>query len=453
MVRTNSALAYARQVTANEATIASFFFISAAIQWANGHLSRLALAGVTAGLACCVRGLLSDDRRLRWPLPYLILGWEFLTLWSARPSVGLAVPDTPFRTGVLFCAAAALAACVVKNRRWRQVAFGAAVAGFFATGAWTLHRAPAPAIDVYAFHQGASAALLSGANPYEIRTRDIYPPNISRSLYGPGVSVNGWLTFGFPYPPVSLLVSSLGYWLVGDCRYAHLAAICLAALLFAYARPSRLSFVAALLFLFTPRVFFVLEQSWTEPVLVFLFACTVFCRCRFPGAAPWIAGLLLAGKQYMVFIAPAVLRKWREVPKAAFAAVLVTAPFAMWNLAAFYHSVVELQFIQPLRPDALSYMAELSLYGIRMPGWAPFLLTAVAIAFVVHKAPSTTTTSCSAVAFVLIVFFIFNKGAFCNYYYLVAGTLASAIATADVKMSVDTPETQVENPGAVHTQY
>ena len=439
-MRIEGMMAFARRVTASEATIASLFFISAAIQLQNGHLSRPALAGVTVGLGCCAWGLVSDDRRLRWPLPYLVLGFEFLALLFSRPSIGLAADAAPFRAGILFCSAAAFAVCAVRNHRWRQVAFGAAVAGMFAVGVWMLRTTPVPGIDVYNLHQEASAALFSGANPYAIRPRDTYQPNDSRRVYGPGISVNGRLTFGFPYPPVSLLISSLGYLLAGDCRFAHLAAICAAALLLAYARPSRLSFVAALLFLFTPRVFFVLEQSWTEPVVVFLLAATIFCRCRFPRAAPWATGVLLAGKQYMIFTAPALLKKWRDVPKAAIAGVLVTAPLALWNLTEFFRSTVIVQFAQPFRLDALSYMAQLGRYGIRIPGWVPFLLTAAAIVFVVRKAPATTTAICSAVAFVLIVFFVFNKNAFCNYYYLIIGALACAIATADVKTPVTTPQ-------------
>jgi hypothetical protein len=432
-LQTKWVLASAWRVTANEATIASLFFISAAIQWNEGYLSRVSLAAVTLGLAFCTWGFLSDDRRLRWPLPYLVLGWEFGALLFSRPSAGLAADALPFRAGILFCAAAAFAVCVVENRLWRQVAFGAAVAGLFATGAWMLRSTPVPAIDVYNLHQEASAALFSGANPYEIRIPDIYPPDVSPWLYGPGISVNGRLTVGFPYPPVSLLISSLGYLLAGDCRYAHLVAICAAALLLGYARSSKLGFVASLLFLFTPRVFFVLEQDWSETVVAFLLAITVFCRCRFPAAAPWATGLLLAGKQYMIFTAPALLRKWREVPRAACAAFVVTAPLALWNVAEFVRSTVIFHLAQPFRLNALSYMAQLRRYGIHLPIWVPFLLTVAAMVFVVRRAPATTTAISSAVAFLLIAFLICNKAAFCNYYYLVIGALAAAIATADVK--------------------
>jgi hypothetical protein len=56
--------------------------------------------------------------------------------------------------------------------------------------------------------------------------------------------------------------------------------------------------------------------------------------------------------------------------------------------------------------------------------------------FVVRRAPSTKTAVCSAVSFVPMVFLVFNKTAFCNYYYLVFGTLAATIATPDVAGTV-----------------
>ena len=142
----------------------------------------------------------------------------------------------------------------------------------------------------------------------------------------------------------------------------------------------------------------------------------------------------------MIFTAPALLKKWRDVPKAAIAGVLVTAPLALWNVTEFFRSAVIFHFVQPSRLDALSYMAQLGRYDIHMPGWVPFLFTAAAIVFVVRRAPATTTAISSAVAFVLIVFFVFNKAAFCNYYYLVIAALAGAIATADVKTPVTTPQ-------------
>ena len=176
-------------------------------------------------------------------------------------------------------------------------------------GVWILRTTPVPEIDTYNLHQDASAALYSGTDPYGICIPDIYDAVHSKLFYCPGVSVNGRLTVGFPYPPVSLLVSSLGYLVAGDCRYAHLAAICAAALLLGFARPSRLNFIAALALLLLPRNFFIVMEDWSEPVVVFLFAAVVFVRFRFPSMAPWVTGFALAGKQYLFLAVPILLRK------------------------------------------------------------------------------------------------------------------------------------------------
>src|SRR6185437_7177466 len=113
------------------------------------------------------------------------------------------------------------------------------------------------------------------------------------------------LLFGFPYPPLSLLLVLPGY-LLGDFRYAHLAATTLAGALIALSRPGRIATAAAALFLFTPRGFFVLEAGWTEPMAVLMLAALVFAACRAPRASPMIVGLLLVTKQYLVLAAPLV---------------------------------------------------------------------------------------------------------------------------------------------------
>ena len=372
----------------------------------------------------------SGGAGFRMSIVWAGLCWEFFELLTSSPLWGLARPPAPVRAGLLLCLAAAGAACAARTHRWRSAAFGVALAGFLAVGAWLLAHTPAPPIDVAVFHQRGAAALLAGENPYTIRIPDIYNSVDSHRYYGPGVSSGGWLTFAFPYPPVSLLLSAVGYALAGDCRYAHLAAMAIAAALMASARPSRLSFAAALLFLFTPRVFLVVQNAWTEPLLVMLLAAFVFCRCRFPQAAPWVAGLLLAAKPYAVAVAPVLLRKRAEFGKAGVVAVLVTAPLALWNLAGFFRSVVIVQFLQPVRADALSYQAALLRFGLTPPAWVAFVLTGIVLALVWRKAPADVTGICAGAALVLLVFFAFNKQAFCNYYYFVIGIMCCGVATA-----------------------
>src|SRR5262249_5442932 len=159
-----------------------------------------------------------------------------------------------------------------------------------------------PQIDVFLFQRDSIAALLHGENPYAITFPDIY--RSSPFFYGPGLSVGGRLAFGFPYPPLSLFLAMPGQILAGDFRYSQLAAMTLSGGLMAYSRPSPVASAAGAVFLFTPRMFFVLEESWTEPFVVLLLALIVFLASRAPKLVPYAFGLFLAVKQYLVIVIP-----------------------------------------------------------------------------------------------------------------------------------------------------
>ena len=62
--------------------------------------------------------------------------------------------------------------------------------------------------------------------------------------------------------------------------------------------------MCAALYLFTPRSFYVLERGWTEPFVVFLLAATVFCACHLPRALPYLFGLFVSAKQYLILVVP-----------------------------------------------------------------------------------------------------------------------------------------------------
>ena len=99
----------------------------------------------------------------------------------------------------------------------------------------------------------------------------------------------------------------------------------------------------------------------------------------------------------------------------------------------------------PRRSDALSYMSALADRGILLPGWTPFVLAAAAIVFAVRKGEASISAKCNAMGFALILFFIFNKQAFCNYYFLVIGVLACAAATGTASVQdADTDQLRAE---------
>lgn len=308
---------------------------------------------------------------------------------------------------------------------------------------WTYARNPR--IDVFMFQQMSADALLHGQNPYGIRYPSLYPPG--SPFYGPGVvGADNHLDYGFPYFPLSLLLVVPGYAL-GDVRFAHAAAIAASAVLMAAARPAlsarksggaegpwRQSGLAAALFLLSPTVYFIVEQSWTEPVLVFTFSLTMFCALRWKRALPYALGLLIATKQYTIFMVPLAWllvddpRPWRSfvvmLAKAAAVAAAITLPFFLWDPRAFYRAVVAFQFLQPFRLDALSFLVWIyhGFPELTIERWAPFACVLPAIVLALWRCPRSPAGFAAAVTLVYLLFFSFNKQAFANYYYFAIAT-------------------------------
>lgn len=302
---------------------------------------------------------------------------------------------------------------------------------YFICGLWVLRHSPPPPVDICVFQHDSCAALLHGANPYAIDFPNLYD-NAANKMYGPGLVWGGRVHFGYPYPPLSLLMTLPGY-LLGDFRLAHLAAMTLAGLLIGFARPGAMGALAGALFLFTPRAFFVVEAGFTEPLVCLLLAATIFAAYRKPKLVPFFFGLLLVSKQYMILAAPLGFLLFQTNKRswliAAVTGGVVTLPFLV-SPGAFVHSVVTLQFHQPLRSDSLSYFPGL-MQALR---WPPLMLLPFAAAggvllFVLRKFDRTPAAFCLAIALVFMIFFATNKQAFCGYYLLVLCGACGAIAT------------------------
>lgn len=415
------------------------------LQLTNGNLREDAILGLTRALALALGGI-AASRLGRWTpgveaVLAVLLGGALLlqleALVQEHPAMYLRLggpwPYAPLylRLAAEALIAGALLAGSERARRWLVLAL---LAVHFSLGVWLLRTSPSPWIDVFIFETQGVEALLQGRNPYAMTFPNIYGDG---GFYGEGLVENGRLLFGFPYPPLSLYFSTLGKVLGGDPRFAKLVAITLAAGLMAYARGGRLGAGAAALLLLTPRGLFVLEQAWTEPFLIFLLAATVFSACRFPRALPYVFGLLLAVKQYTVFMVPLLplltplrgRQLWGLLWRAGATALAVSLPLIVINVPAFIRSVVTLQLRQPFRMDALSYLSWWVTQGHPQPPvWIAFAAVAVATALVLWRAPRTPAGFAAGVAFVYAIFFAFNKQAFSNYYYFVVGALCIAAA-------------------------
>lgn len=437
-----------------------------AIQWHDGEYTRGAILLIGIAIVCVAFAVASDGgfvlrgklqgqyAAILFITACLILLSQFLTLFIAWPGQDLHRDSVrsllAFHFG-LGCAAIAVATAIfAKGDRLRSASLVAVLCVFLFLGIGMVHTSPNPHIDVWIFERDAARALLNGHNPYAITFPDIYHstlPGYPQQVYGPGLVVNDRCQFGYPYPPVTLLLTTLGYWVTGEPRYAQVVSLVIAGLFIGFTGRGRIAIVAAALLLFTPRIFFILGRAWTEPFAVMLLAATIFCAIRKSRWLPVALGLFLATKQYLILAVPLTFFllppgwKWRDwialLVKAAIVAAVVTLPFALWNFPAFWKSTVTAQQMAPFRWDALSFIVWWGFHGhgdqVKLPNYAILpaaIASLIALAIALRRSPRTPAGFAASLALIGLAFFAFNKQAFCNYYFFVIGAICCAIAAS-----------------------
>ena len=399
------------------ATLASAAAVAATLWRRRGAAPEPALptqivlgAGSVFGLVCHLRGnptFYGDPRALA-------AGFRWLTVTAL----------------VLFSAYLCLhlRASLIKAR------FLLLLACFVFMGVAVLKSSPRPWVDVWVIQQGGAEALLHGLNPYAASYPNIYGAQTAKML-APELLVHGRIA-AYPYPPLTVLVDLGALALFGDVRYALLFLMTGAAFLLARAARSTTGELAALFILFQPRTFFVLEQAWTEPLVL----------CCFAGAALAVAlrkgplvtgaalGLLAASKQTSLFFLlplgfalPSAGRRKALLAAAAVAALLLV-PFALWDPPGFLRGLVRMQLWQPFRDDALS-LAALAAH-LRPGDYSALSLVGVALAAALFaftlRAGLDLPLAATAAAAAWLLTLLLNKQAFCNYYWLAAGLLCAA---------------------------
>jgi hypothetical protein len=427
--------------------LAASTVLALTLQLTNGSFRLDAIRGLTWAIALGALGVFLPrfTRSWRWGEPALALGLGVALLLQVRllflehPTVFLRLVNPwPYAEFYAHLAVAVLVAgtLLAGPEPLRRVGVPVLLVVYLLLGVWILQRSTEPFIDVFVFQTQGPDRLLHGGNPYAMTFPNIYGHSL---WYGEGLVKDGRLQFGFPYPPLSLWLSTLARVVAGDPRYAQLLATVLSAGFMAGSRGGRIGAGIAALYLLAPRGFFVLDQSWTEPFLVLFLSASVFCACRFPRALPYVFGLLLAIKQYTVFLVPLAWlllpeprrQAWDFAWRAAAVGLAVSLPLVLIDVGAFLRSVVTLQLYQPFRTDALSYLAWWVHQGHPQPPlWVPFAAVAVVLALCLWRAPRTPAGFAAATALTYVVFFALNKQAFCNYYSFVVGAWCVAVAAA-----------------------
>lgn len=417
------------------------------LQVANGFYDPNALLWLTCSFALAIVGTFVErlneratgiGARLITVLLVIGIAWQLQQLLTAKPGLYLARSgNMGLFTGGIIVQAVAVAGGLLHARVIKPLWFPTFLLVSLGLGIWMIKASPEPYIDVVVVHKEAIEALLSNRDPYRISFANIYELEDAQKFYNPDTVVGNRLAFAYPYPPASLLLAVPGHLLFGDYRYAELAALIAGAALIGFVHRGLISKLAACLLLTTPRVWFIIEQGWTEPIAVFVLALTVFLMTRNSVAAGWAAGLFLVTKQYLGFAGLAVIRfifmrprvwMWTTVG-VVLAAAVITLPLALWHPNAFMRNVVWHQTLEPLRIDSLSYLSWAARNGW---GQGSFLwalgagVTAAVVSLLTTR--NTPEAFAASVAMTMFVMFAFGSKAFCNYYFFVIGALCCAIA-------------------------
>lgn len=413
--------------------------IGQAVQASNGALHPAAIKHLAVALAALVLGLAFPSAGTKRPYGAALLLaagglatlWQLRQLGSGSPAIYLrAVSFLDFNAELMVFAV--LSASLIAPKRWLGPLHGAAwLLSFFMLGKWLIAASPSPFIDVFAWTNHGLDALKAGNNPYTTFMPNIYGHT---KWYAPGMADAQWVKTGYPYPPFSLMLSAAG-WLFGDMRWANLALLGVAGGALVWGK-GRLGALAAVLLLTTPRILFILEQAWTDAYAIGLMALVVLTAKKWPKATPYLFGLLLGTKQYLVFIAPLGLllieRPWTRrqvltwVGQAVLAGTIVTLPWLLWSPKAFIGALTVSG--HPFRPDALSFLAATAVDGQPVyPVWIQLVLLVPAYVLIWFRAPKGPAGFALSSALVICVFFAFSKHAFCNHHFMTLGFAAIAL--------------------------
>jgi hypothetical protein len=388
----------------------------------------------------------------------LFLSASFVRSLKSAPS--LEVGETPLKTGLIyaillsqilyFCGSppvmqgsntpmlqtlygfqgAAIVLCVGaflfgKKTKWFVLFLVLILGQWLFSSLWILEKLPSPTIDVWVFSQKAAESLLRGENPYS-QIYDVRPDQ-------PATPVTNL----YSYPPFSLLLSTVFYFLFKDVRYASLfCQLASAGFLYGLCRKVNkspyVSMLICLLFLFNPRWHYVLQQSWTEPLFMsLLFASLFFFLSRRALLFAVATGLFFSAKQYLLPLALLYPRFFRLRPRTwvlsfiTFSAVLL--PFLLISPQDFYRNVIQYHLNSPFRPDSLSLSVfTFKNFSWKLPGWMPFAAFLAVLGFGSRRKDLYVFGLTASLAF--FAFFWLNKQAFLNYYFFVQGLMVLTLA-------------------------
>jgi hypothetical protein len=221
---------------------------------------------------------------------------------------------------------------------------------------------------------------VQGHNPYAQTYSNIYTPDEIATFYGPNVVVDGRISFGYPYPPVTLLLALPGY-VAGDVRIASVILSFAALFLFhVFQTGGRYTDVYIVTFATLPGLSLIWWSGWIEGLILPLIVVLVVCANR-----AWLAlgsvllGLCLVSKQYFALTVPALwlLRAYFKPYRLLLlvgSGLAVSLPWMIADPGAFFRAVIGSQAVSdvPRSRHTLSLAYFIDLFG-GGPDWVLFV--------------------------------------------------------------------------------
>jgi hypothetical protein len=384
----------------------------------------------TVGLACIVVGFVAVVVVVAARVP-LVVPDRVLLVVPLAVCLAEAIADPSknylYITGrdlttihVLSIATAAVAALsLLANDRWRRAACLGVFTLAAATGIVTIVVINNPGIDVWDLLQQSSTGLLHGDDMY--RQHWVHSTGLQNV---------------YPYLPGSTLVLAPFRWLFGDVRFGLLSASLLAAwLLQRYGSKAAPPALAALIVVM-PDWVYLINRSWTEPLLVAaLVVAIIALRSGRTALAIVALAVALASKQHIVLLLP-LFALWpsfglRRTIKACALAVLIVLPWIIAGPRDIWHDAVHANLALGAETKALNLQGLLLRHGTTVGSWFVILLLLAAYALVLWRAPRTPSGLALGCALVMWTFDLANTQTFFNHYVLPLGLLVVAVATAD----------------------
>jgi hypothetical protein len=316
-----------------------------------------------------------------------------------------------------------------EGSRWPTIRFALFGLCLFLAGIETIRLSPIPHIDVWTVQTYGVRALLEGKNPFvAVAVVDTAPEVVRDNV-------------PYVYPPLQVLLTTPGY-LLGDVRVTMGTAllvigVALRDLTLRSGRklPPLLVDAPALVVWLSPKLLFVFQQSWVDPVQIALITSgTALAVRRRVWAAAIVFGLVLASKQTMFWVAPLVfvsfpIFRLRHAALAVAIPVATYLPFALINWPALLHANLGFVAGLPARPDALSFVNWASIaLGVHIPYAIAFPIAGTMVGYVMLRRRAEPQILGVALLFTYFVFFTFNKWTFANYYFSLLGMAALGAA-------------------------